>query len=805
MLMVAGAAVVMAETITMTTYLPVPRGSFSYMALEPQAGALTGACPAVGTLGVDNTGTLRYCGTGLTWSSTPGVWTQNGDLIYLSDTGTPAAKKVGIGTSSPQFKLSLDNDGGIYAKGAFGSGATITSDSTSPKFIWHPGKAALRAGYSSVGGWSEANIGNYSIVMGKDNNASSDNAAILGGEFNGVYPPATHATVTGGKSNTVYGDYGFMGGGEGNLAYGNHNVLSGGLSNVSNGLAAVIAGGENNTITNLVSNYGTISGGRDNTVSGHYATISGGYANVASGYLSTVSGGGGSTASEQCPNRATNSYAVVAGGTCGQANGANSFVGSGLSNLTAAAAQYAVAVGGRENHANAASSAILGGRSNTTDGIASTIGGGWLNQATGDYSVVGGGGHTSAAAEGNIAAGENSTISGGRANRASANYTTVGGGLNNVVDAGALRSTIGGGANNTINANMTDSTIAGGMNNIATLRGSVIGGGSSNQAISAQVTIAGGSGNIAGDGNDPGEYGATVGGGASNTAQAMYSTIVGGYTNDIQVSGDYSVVGGFDNTASGFASTIPGGEDNMAHGDYSFAAGRFMQLSATADRTFVWGNAAAPYSITTADAALFFPNSGGIGSTGRVGIGTATPRGKLDVNGNMFIKMQSLSSIAPITFRWSTSDEVGYDVAELFETTEIVEAGDLLVIDENTDVRLKKSGTPYDKTVAGIVSGAPAILFEGSELQMAPEPYKYSSGTKVPLTLSGRIMCKVSTENGPIKRGDLLTSSSTPGHAMKATDPAKIPGSIVGKALQPFEGGPDGETTGGIMVLLTLQ
>ena len=66
------------------------------------------------------------------------------------------------------------------------------------------------------------------------------------------------------------------------------------------------------------------------------------------------------------------------------------------------------------------------------------------------------------------------------------------------------------------------------------------------------------------------------------------------------------------------------------------------------------------------------------------------------------------------------------------------------------------------------------------------------------LALAGQVPTKVTTENGPIKVGDLLTSSSIPGHAMKATDP-KI-GTIVGKAMEPLESG-----SGKIVVLVTLQ
>ncbi|MBN2089011.1 hypothetical protein JW964_05340, partial [candidate division KSB1 bacterium] len=63
---------------------------------------------------------------------------------------------------------------------------------------------------------------------------------------------------------------------------------------------------------------------------------------------------------------------------------------------------------------------------------------------------------------------------------------------------------------------------------------------------------------------------------------------------------------------------------------------------------------------------------------------------------------------------------------------------------------------------------------------------------------------KVSLENGPIEHGDLLTTSSIPGYAMKATDPEKSFQSIVGKALQSFDGKEKGQNTSFIMVLVTM-
>ncbi|MBI4150308.1 hypothetical protein HY488_02795, partial [Candidatus Woesearchaeota archaeon] len=57
-----------------------------------------------------------------------------------------------------------------------------------------------------------------------------------------------------------------------------------------------------------------------------------------------------------------------------------------------------------------------------------------------------------------------------------------------------------------------------------------------------------------------------------------------------------------------------------------------------------------------------------------------------------------------------------------------------------------------------------------------------------PLALAGLVPVKVTNENGVIMPGDLLVSSSTPGHAMRCDDRKKCYGAVVGKALEPFSG-----------------
>jgi hypothetical protein len=68
------------------------------------------------------------------------------------------------------------------------------------------------------------------------------------------------------------------------------------------------------------------------------------------------------------------------------------------------------------------------------------------------------------------------------------------------------------------------------------------------------------------------------------------------------------------------------------------------------------------------------------------------------------------------------------------------------------------------------------------------------------MAVVGIVPCKVTTANGVIRRGDLLVTSMIPGYAMKATDRARIPGAIVGKAMQELFVG-----SGIIEVLITLE
>ncbi len=136
----------------------------------------------------------------------------------------------------------------------------------------------------------------------------------------------------------------------------------------------------------------------------------------------------------------------------------------------------------------------------------------------------------------------------------------------------------------------------------------------------------------------------------------------------------------------------------------------------------------------------------------------------------------------------------GADLAEKFPTSEEITPGMVVAIDVNNEGKLCLSRGAYNRTVAGVVSGARdfsvgAIL--GSRAESADGP---------PIALAGRVYVWCDADAAPIKPGDLLTTSHVPGHAMKVLDHDAAQGAILGKAMGSLDKG-----TGLLLVLINLQ
>ncbi len=103
--------------------------------------------------------------------------------------------------------------------------------------------------------------------------------------------------------------------------------------------------------------------------------------------------------------------------------------------------------------------------------------------------------------------------------------------------------------------------------------------------------------------------------------------------------------------------------------------------------------------------------------------------------------------------------------------------GDVVEIDPDEAENYRLAATANSTRVAGVISTEPGMTLGATEDPNQPQ-----------LALAGRVPVKVCDEGGPIRPGDLLASSSSPGHAMRAPDnPA--PGTIIGKSLGFHESG----------------
>ncbi len=230
----------------------------------------------------------------------------------------------------------------------------------------------------------------------------------------------------------------------------------------------------------------------------------------------------------------------------------------------------------------------------------------------------------------------------------------------------------------------------------------------------------------------------------------------------------------------------------------------------------------------------YFSSASGYGlivNNGNAGIGTLTPATKLQVSGGTDAKLVNGSGyvvIGPENGKNIVMDnneimardngetsklylnadggnvvvkvlEItgGADIAEPFRfaDTQAVRPGMVVAIDPKRPGHLRIADRAYDRTVAGIISGANGIH---------PGLTMNQKGTiadgSLPVALTGRVYALADASYSAIQPGDLLTTSNTPGHVMKVSDYTKAQGTILGKAMSPLDQG-----QGLVLVLVSLQ
>jgi hypothetical protein len=234
-----------------------------------------------------------------------------------------------------------------------------------------------------------------------------------------------------------------------------------------------------------------------------------------------------------------------------------------------------------------------------------------------------------------------------------------------------------------------------------------------------------------------------------------------------------------------------------------------------------------PQTFIGGNAAMYLQDG-----TGRLGIGTSGPGYLLDVADRMRVRQNGANSAGMFFYQggndqafvgmpddnhvgfwgnvtgWAftmdkntglTSTKTlqitgGSDLAEHFEVAEEVQPGMVVAIDPQNAGKVMLARGAYNRRVAGVISGAHDL----SAGMLLPDPSGAQNAMAV--TLSGRVWVYCDADRNPIKPGDLLTTSDTPGHAMKATNYTKAQGAIIGKAMTSLKAG-----QGLVLVLATLQ
>jgi hypothetical protein len=198
----------------------------------------------------------------------------------------------------------------------------------------------------------------------------------------------------------------------------------------------------------------------------------------------------------------------------------------------------------------------------------------------------------------------------------------------------------------------------------------------------------------------------------------------------------------------------------------------------------------------------------GISKTGQGILGESTDQAGVVGVSEKFIGVwaESKNSLQPGVFgkgalaaRFEGDVEVSGDIrltnadfAEDFDVVIETEPGEVMVLTESGI--LEPSSKAYDKKVVGVISGAgnykPGIILDKQN----------NNNNRKPIAMMGKVYCKVDADASPIETGDMLTTSMIPGYAMKAIDPFKAFGAVIGKALASLR-----EGKGLIPILVTLQ
>lgn len=611
-----------------------------------------------------------------------------------------------------------------------------------------PDQALVSSGYSfrslvcddaeSVDGYSYSSI--WPTTLANIQNACSDDFHTIGGEDDDV--PDTDAEVPDAISinnSVLYAVEGGTNVGIGTTSPSAKLTVNGGILRYGSTMYGTNAATHINLGTSSTTglsgqnySYAIISGGYSNTASNNYTTISGGYSQIASGYGATIGGG--------YNNEVSSDYGNVSGGRDNTASGS-----------------YATVSGGRSNTTASAYASIGGGYNNSVTGLSSTVSGGDSNAVAGDYSWAGGRNmQLSSAADRTFAWGCSGTaVTVDTADSFLIYSGNVGVGtltpgakfhVEQPTALDAFRVSLAGTTQFIVDENGRT-----GVGTNAPLAALHVQEDSTDDLFrvrnnSTTHFIITNDGNIGAGTLTPGDhqlYVASGVGGASGASLFVTNT----------------------NTTNGIALSADNDSDDVTILASQHGTGDILRLDS-------YQGGWHPVFV--------------VEESGRTGVKTSTPTYDLDVAGTIRATVSYICPSKDLAEKLPVHPDFQLTEAELEQKLDLMSLSDeskervrayqeMSKIGPGTVVIITSEGMipcsiENDTRLAGIISTEPAVKM-GNEVK----------GQYV--ALAGSVPCYVT---GQIKAGDLLTTSSVPGHAQRADE--VVPGSIVGKALEDFDG-----------------
>jgi hypothetical protein len=213
-------------------------------------------------------------------------------------------------------------------------------------------------------------------------------------------------------------------------------------------------------------------------------------------------------------------------------------------------------------------------------------------------------------------------------------------------------------------------------------------------------------------------------------------------------------------------------------------------LEVVTDRTGVTNATVRSFNTSTGPGNAFYAETAGTGTTAIIKqLGTGAIIKGDNTSGTVF----TVSNTGRVV---TTAVQItgGGDLVEGFESQVALEPGTVVAIDPGSEGSLVPTSGSYDRKVAGVVSGAGGV---SHGIRMGQDGVLDGENL---VAMAGRVYVLCTSENGPIIAGDLLTSASREGHAMRATDAERSFGAVIGKALSSMDA-----ESGMVLVLVNLQ